>query len=123
MIRELICIGCPLGCQLHVKIESAQVVGVTGNSCKIGKVYGEKECTNPTRILTSSVLVQGGKIDMVSVKTDSDIPKDKIFACIKELKGIVVKAPVKIGDIIISNVVGTGVNIVASKNIEKGKIG
>lgn len=118
-MRELICIGCPIGCQLAVKLQGNEVVEVTGNTCKRGEDYAKKECTNPTRIVTSSVCVEEGDIDMVAVKTESDIPKDKIFDCIKELKGIVVKAPVNIGDVIVENVLGTGVNIIATKKIIK----
>ncbi|MHC6178579.1 DUF1667 domain-containing protein [Clostridium sp. JNZ X4-2] len=117
--RELTCIGCPMGCQLLVKLDGAKVVEVTGNTCKRGEEYGKKECTNPTRIVTSSVYVEGGEIDVVPVKTESDIPKEKIFDCIKALKGIVVKAPVNIGDVILENVVDSGVNIIATKKIDK----
>lgn len=85
--RELTCIGCPIGCQLLVKINKDKVVEVTGNTCKNGKEYGEKECTNPTRIVTSSVYVEGGEIDVLPVKTERDIPKDRVFDCIKLLKG------------------------------------
>lgn len=116
--RELICIGCPVGCNLEVLIEDGKVIEIKGNSCPKGKVYGEKECTNPTRIVTSIVKVKDGKIDMVSVKTEKDIPKDKIFQCLKEFKGVVVKAPVRVGDIIIENAAGTGTNIIATKNVE-----
>ncbi|MEY7999783.1 DUF1667 domain-containing protein [Clostridium sp. Mt-5] len=117
--RELTCIGCPMGCQLLVKLDGAKVVEVTGNTCKRGEEYGKKECTNPTRIVTSSVYVEGGEIDVVPVKTERDIPKEKIFDCIKALKGIVVKAPVNIGDVILENVVDSGVNIIATKKIDK----
>lgn len=114
--RDLICIGCPMGCPLTVEMENAEVVSVSGNTCPRGDAYARKEVTNPTRIVTSTVMVEGGTVDMVSVKTKSDIPKDKIFDCIKALKGIRVKAPVRIGDVILSDVAGTGVDIVATKN-------
>jgi CxxC motif-containing protein len=119
--RELICIGCPMGCQLSVKIKEDKVVEVTGNTCKNGKEYGEKECTNPTRIVTSSVYVEGGEIDVLSVKTERDIPKDKVFDCIKLLKGKIVKAPINIGDVIVENVVNLGINIIATKNVKRSK--
>lgn len=113
--RELICIGCPMGCPLSVELEQDQVVRVKGNTCKRGEVYAQKEVTNPTRIVTSTVLVEGGKVSMVSVKTKEDIPKAKIFECVKALQGVTVKAPVHIGDVIVPNVAGTGVDIVATK--------
>jgi CxxC motif-containing protein len=117
--RDLVCIGCPVGCQLLVKLEGNEVIEVTGNTCKKGEEYGKKECTNPTRIVTSLVAVEGGIIDVVPIKTQNDVPKDKIFDCVKALKGLVVKAPINIGDVIIENIAGTGVNIVATKNIGK----
>lgn len=114
--RELICIGCPMGCPLVVELEGSDVVSVTGQTCKRGEVYARKEVTNPTRIVTSTVKVEGGKVDMVSVKTRDDIPKGKIFECVKALKDVTVKAPVQIGDVIVANVAGTGVDIVATKD-------
>lgn len=113
--RELTCIGCPMGCPLVVELEGSDVVSVTGQTCKRGEVYARKEVTNPTRIVTSTVRAEGGKVDMVSVKTRDDIPKEKIFECVKALKGVTVKAPVHIGDVIVKNVAGTGVDIVATK--------
>ncbi len=116
--RKLTCIGCPMGCPLTVVMNGNEVVSVTGNTCKRGDVYARKEVTAPTRIVTSTVKVSGGSIDMVSVKTKEDIPKGKIFECIKALKNIVVPAPVHIGDVILENVAGTGVSIVATKNVD-----
>ncbi len=116
-VRNLTCISCPMGCPLTVEMDGTAVVKVTGNTCKRGKIYAEKEVTNPTRIVTSTVRVTGGSADMVSVKTKEDIPKGKIFDCVKALKGIVVPAPVHIGDVVLANVADTGVDIVATKNV------
>lgn len=114
--RELICIGCPMGCPVTVEMNDTEIVSVTGNTCPRGDAYVRKEVTNPTRIVTSTVKVEGGSVDMVSVKTKEDIPKDKIFDCVRALKGITVKAPVRIGDVILADVAGTGVDVVATKN-------
>lgn len=114
---NLICIGCPLGCPLTVEMEGNEVKSVAGNTCPRGDAYAKKELTNPTRIVTSTVRVAGGKLAMVSVKTESDIPKGKIFDCVKALKDVEVIAPVKIGDVIVENVAGTGVNVIATKNV------
>ena len=116
--RKLTCIGCPMGCPLTVVMNGKEVVSVTGNTCKRGDVYARKEVTDPTRIVTSTVRVSGGSIQMVSVKTKEDIPKDKIFECVGALKGIQIPAPVHIGDIVLKNVADTGVDIVATKNVE-----
>ena len=106
--RELTCIGCPMGCPLIVTMEAGEVISVTGNTCKRGDVYARKEVTNPTRIVTSTV----------TVKTKEDIPKGKIFECVKALKSVEVPAPVHIGDVLVKDVAGTGVDIVATKNVE-----
>lgn len=116
--KELICIGCPMGCPIVVEMEDGKVLSVTGNTCPRGESYARKEVTNPTRIVTTTVRVDGGKVAMINVKTERDIPKDKIFECIAALRGVTMKAPVHIGDIILENVADTGVNIVAAGNVE-----
>ncbi len=117
--RELICIRCPLGCMMEVTIDNNEVVGVKGNTCKRGEDYAKKEITNPTRMITSTVSVLGGELAMVSVATKSDIPKNKIFDCMKELKGIKVNAPIYIGDVVKKDICHTGVDIVATKEVLK----
>lgn len=117
--KNLICINCPLGCELTAELDGDEVVSVTGNTCNRGDAYARKELTDPTRIVTSTVRVAGGQSDMVSVKTKEDIPKGKIFECVKALQNVEVQAPVRIGDVIVANIADTGVDIVATKNIEK----
>lgn len=113
---ELTCINCPMGCTVTVTREGDTILSVTGNTCPRGDNYARKEVTNPTRIVTSTVKVEGGVHPRVSVKTERDIPKDKIFACMEDMNGMVVKAPVHIGDVVLANVAGTGVNLVATGN-------
>lgn len=114
---HLTCIGCPMGCQLTVQMEGSEVTSVTGNTCKTGEKYAHKELTNPTRIVTTTVRVSGGALAAVSVKTASDIPKEKIFECINALKAIELIAPVTIGQVVLADAAGTGVDIVATKSI------
>ena len=114
--RELTCINCPLGCALTVTID-CDTVTVAGNTCPRGEAYGRKEVTDPTRIVTSTVPVDGGDIARVPVKTASDIPKGKIFEVMDAVHTARVKAPVKIGDIILSDVAGTGVDLVAARDV------
>jgi CxxC motif-containing protein len=117
--RELICIGCPLGCPLTVTVENNEVTSVSGNTCPRGDAYARKEVTNPTRIVTSTVRVSGGVSPMVSCKTASDIPKGKIFDVTKALQAVCVPAPVTIGDVVLANAADTGVDVIATKNIDK----
>lgn len=118
-IRNLTCIGCPMGCSLEVTMEGAEVVSVTGNTCPRGAAYARKEVTNPTRIVTSTVRVSGSESGAVAVscKTESDIPKGKIFDVVRDIAGVTVSAPVHIGDVVKANVAGTGVNMIATKEV------
>ncbi|WP_125152062.1 DUF1667 domain-containing protein [Clostridium rectalis] len=116
--KDLVCIGCPMGCALQVELKDKKVTKVTGNICPRGKAYAEKECTNPTRIVTSSIKLENGEIDMVSVKTEKDIPKGKIFECVQAINKLKVKAPINVGEILIKDVANTGVNIVATKKVK-----
>lgn len=114
---NLTCIGCPLGCALTVEMEGGEVLSVTGNTCKNGEKYARKEMTHPTRIVTSTVRVAGGQLPVVSVKTASDIPKGKMFECVRELRTVEVPAPVEIGQVILPDVAGTGVCVIATKKV------
>ena len=115
-IRELTCIQCPMGCQLTVTVDGENVT-VEGNTCPRGAVYGKKEVTAPTRTVTSTVVVEGGELPRVSVKTASDIPKGMIFAVMEAIRAASVTAPVHIGDVIIANAAGSGADVVATKTV------
>ena len=106
-----------MGCNLSVDIDDNGEMTVTGNTCPRGEIYAKKELTNPTRIVTSIVKVRGGELPVVSVKTASDIPKDMIGDVIDAITGIEVEAPIRIGDVILADVAGTGVDVIATKNI------
>lgn len=117
--RELTCIGCPMGCQLTVSMENGEVTEVTGNTCPKGDIYARKEVVNPTRIVTSTVKITGGDKERVSCKTANDIPKNKIFDVMKDIDSAEVCAPAHIGDVLIRDVAGTGVDVIATRNVEK----
>lgn len=114
MIKELTCIRCPIGCSLQVEMNGDEVVNVTGNNCPRGAEYARKELTAPSRIVTSTVRTIGGERDVVAVKTAADVPKGTMMDVIRALKEVEVQAPVHIGDVVLSDVAGTGVDIVAT---------
>jgi CxxC motif-containing protein len=118
-MKTLICIVCPKGC--HLRVDDADVpvraMKVSGNGCDRGAVYAEKEITNPTRVVTSTVCISGAAFVRLPVKTDRDIPKKSIFEAMRLLDGLTVKAPVKAGDIIVPDVLGTGANFVATRTL------
>ena len=120
MKKSLVCVSCPLGCSIEVEMENGEVVSVTGNTCKRGDAYARSECTNPVRSLATTVKVNGGVHNVVPCKSAGPLPKDKIFDCMKAINATEVAAPVHIGDIVIENVCGTGVNVVASADDELG---
>ena len=119
MPKEMICINCPMGCRLTVDDTDKNNIVVSGNTCPRGKTYAVNEVTSPKRMVTGSVRVSGGAIQMVSVKTREAIPKQLIFECLDALKKVVLTAPVKIGDVVVADVCGCGVDVIATKNVDK----
>lgn len=115
--RELTCIGCPKGCLITVTTDNHEISSITGYTCRTGESYARKEILAPGRIVTSLVRVQGGDLPVVSVKTKEDIPKDRIFDVIKEIKSVTLEAPVALGEVIIADVCGTGVDVTATKSV------
>lgn len=118
MEKEIICICCPNGCYLKIDMNNNKV---SGNKCQRGIEYGINELTHPVRVITSTAKVINGSLPVVPVKTYGTIPKELNFKCIEEINKITVKAPIKVGDVIIKNVLDTGVDIVATKNIKLAK--
>ncbi len=116
-VQELTCIRCPLGCQISVTLDGGEVTSVTGNTCPRGDAYARKEVRAPTRTVTTTVRVDGAALPVVSVKTAGDIPKDLVFDCVRALAGVTLEAPVRIGDVVLADVCGAGVDVVATANI------
>ena len=114
-MTELICIGCPKGC--HLKVDEENGYAVTGNSCPIGAEYGANELKNPTRVLTSTVRITGGLHDCLPVRTNKPIPKPLLLEAMAQLRNVEVKAPVKMGDVIVSNILNTGADVIATRNM------
>jgi len=112
MKREFTCIICPRGCHLSID----ENLEVTGNTCIRGKQYAINEVTNPVRTVTSSIRISNREDTLVSVKTSNPIPKGKIFEVMAEINKISVPAPVRIGDVVIKNVLGLESDIVITKN-------
>ena len=115
MERNMTCILCPRGCAMTVQGEVGGLQ-VVGNSCPKGQEYAVNECTNPVRTVTSTVRVSNREDTMVSVKTAAPVPKEKMMEVMAQLRSITVSAPVKIGDVILSDVFGT--NVIATKAID-----
>lgn len=115
MNKELVCIVCPKGCRLTVSGEGE--LTVTGNSCPRGVDYGIKEVTSPTRVITSTVKIEGGIHNRLPVKTSGDIPKGMMGQCMEVINSITVQAPIEMGAILVANVLDTGVHIIATRDM------
>jgi len=116
MIKELICISCPMGCHLKVNTETKEV---TGNTCKRGEIYGINEVTNPVRVITTTVKIKDGELPVIPVKTKTPIPKELNFKAMEVLNSIEIEAPISMGDIIVKDILGTGVDVVATRSLKK----
>ncbi len=116
MKKELICICCPRGCHLLVDTDTNTV---TGNSCPRGAKYGLQEVINPTRVLTSTIRVSGSNLPMCPVKSKDPIPKGKIFEAMEEINKIHLSAPIHIGDVVKEDLAGTGIALIATRDMEK----
>jgi len=119
-MREMtmICVACPMGCELIAQIDgNNNVTDLNGHACKRGIGYAEAEVKNPTRGFHSTLKVQGGDLPLVSVKSATPVPKGKLMACAEATRHIAVKAPVNVGDVLLPNVAGTGVDLIATTRV------
>ena len=114
---EIVCINCPVGCRLTVTMENGDVKQVTGNQCKRGQQYARQECIHPLRMVTAVLPVAGSR-EPVSVKTREPIPKELVIACMEVLSRQVLTAPVLAGSVVLENVCGTGVDVIATKSVQ-----
>ena len=113
MRRNLTCIVCPMGCSIDVTIDKdGKITEIVGNTCPRGAEYAKNECTNPTRVVTSTAMTADGR--PVPVKTSRPIPKDKIFECMDIINSLNLTAPLKIGDIAANDVLGCDIVITAN---------
>ena len=115
-MKELICIVCPRGC--HLKVDEENNYAVTGNNCPRGAKYGKMELTHPTRVVTSTVRCAGGSHPRCPEKTDRAIPKDLMFRVMEALDEVSLTAPVRVGQVILENICGTGADVVAARDVD-----
>ncbi len=119
--RNLICIGCPMGCRLRVLLEGGAVTGVEGNTCKRGEAYARREVISPTRVLTTTLPVRGGVSPTVAVKTAGEVPKPLLMDCVQALRGLTLAAPVAAGTVVYRDLCGTGVDLIAVRDVPEQK--
>lgn len=118
MKKEIICTICPLGCHITVTGEGDVIESIEGYTCKRGEKYGRQEFARPVRILTSTVKLTGGAQPLLPVRSDKPVSRELLFSCMDVLKEAKVSVPVKRYDVVVENICGSGVNIVASDTVE-----
>ena len=118
MKKEIICTVCPRGCHIQVEGEGENILSIEGYGCKRGLEYGSTEFAHPVRILTTTVKLKGVQNDLLPVRSNKPLPKEKIMDCMQIIRSTAVNAPVERYAVIIADICGTGVDIVATKNVE-----
>lgn len=118
MVKQIICTVCPMGCNIEVDGEGSTINSVKGYTCNRGLEYAKTEFVNPERILTTLVKIDGVENDLLPVRSNKRVPKDKVLLIVEEIKKISVKLPIKMHQVIIENICGTGADIVATKELK-----
>ncbi len=120
MIKELVCIVCPVGCTLKIEYnaDDKSDLNITGNKCPRGAVYGKDELVNPKRVLTTTAVIRDENHKRIPVKTDGAIPKGLMFEAMKVVNDLRLHSPIYRGDVLIENFMGTGVNLVSTKTVQ-----
>lgn len=117
MNKEIICTVCPRGCRITVQGDGENVLSAEGYGCKRGLEYAGTEYAHPVRILTTTVLVDGMENDLLPVRSAQPLPREKVFQCMEVIRSVRATLPVKCYDVIVSDICGTGVDIVATKTL------
>lgn len=117
-ITHYLCIGCPLGCRLEVEEDDhGHIVEVRGFACRRGKEFAEREHTDPRRMVTTTVAVSGGRWPRLPVRTTDAVPKDRVVELCVALRRVEMQAPVRMGEVVMADALGTGVDVVASRDM------
>ena len=118
-VKKVICTVCPRGCHIDVTMDGREIKSIKGFTCKRGEAYARAECTAPVRTLTTTMKITGAALPRIPVKSKTPVPKEKLFDLMKAVSTATVKAPVKVGDVLLPNVCDTGVDIVASRDMSR----
>jgi CxxC motif-containing protein len=121
MERKMVCISCPLGCRLTVTGEKEEEISVKGNKCAKGESYAREEILAPRRVVTATVKVGGGCGRRLPVKTSAAVLKEHIPALLRKAYSMEIEAPIRCGEVLLVDIAGAGVDLVATRSLEPGK--
>jgi len=122
-LREIVCIECPTGCRAKVTMERGTVIGIENAECNRGEDYVRQEATAPMRDFFTTVRLEGASLPVLPVRTSSPIPRGRIMDCSRELAKVTVTAPVGLGEVISKNILGLGVDVVATRSMPQAHRG
>ena len=115
--KEFICIVCPKGCKIRVLVKGSKIISVKGKKCPKGIEYTKNEATNPKRNVFTTVKIKNGIVPMLPVKTKKQVPKEMVIDVMRYLSTVSVTAPITIGDIIVENILNTGIDVIATRSV------
>jgi len=119
LLKNIICISCPAGCSMEALSDGIKILSVSGNQCKKGIKFAEDEIINPIRILTTTVNINSGIVSRLPVRSKTGVPKEKVMQMAAELKKVKAATPVKMGDVILSDILASGIDIISSMSVDK----
>ncbi len=117
MRKTYTCIICPNGCEIAVEYEGTRLLSCSGNLCKRGEEYVRQELLDPRRTISSSVIVQGGDLPLVSVRLTKPVPRDRILDVMEQIRALQLSAPIAAGQVLICDILGLGSDLIATRNI------
>ena len=117
-VLNMICVGCPVGCDLKITVDGKELILVEGNGCPRALAFAKAETANPVRVFATTVRVSGGKLPVCPVRSREAVPKGRLFDISRKIARLVVPAPILVGQVIAADVCGTGVDIIASRTLE-----
>ena len=117
VVHAIQCIGCPIGCGGEVVVENGAVAEMSGFTCNKGLAYAAEEVVSPKRMVTTTVRVSGGGLALLPVVSATPVPKERIFDCLRLLRGVTVVAPVDEGTVVVSDALGLGVDFRAARDV------
>ena len=118
--RHFVCVVCPIGCEIDVVHDGGRIISMEGNRCEQSDEFVRQELIEPMRILTTTVRIQGSRWAVIPVRTDKSVPKRLFPSMMRQLRRIKVQTPVNMLDVVVRDVLGTGANIIATRNMTRG---
>lgn len=120
-VLSMICVGCPVGCDIKVTVRDKELLSVEENTCPRAVQFARSEIANPVRVFATTVCVSGGRLPVCPVRSRGPVPKDRLFDISREAAQLVVPAPVRIGQVVLADACGSGVDIIATRDLEAGQ--